>query len=403
MEIINCIQTQPAQRKFSLPVFERKHKNSYNSASVFVYSPYKTELKSFNLPKVKNPVSVKGVLSNIGKGISSVQEFCKKNAKALLISSGVLFCTVTTGITVTFVSAYFKNNTGAIKLQSEDSLDIENLNKLMQTFALEGLADYDESGKLNNTSTNVAKYIQPVTYQTYKVQRGDTISGIARKFGLTNISTLISVNDIGNVRQLAAGQKLKIPSMDGIIYVVKSGDSLESVVKKYGLKMNHVLDVNELSTEKLNVGQVLFLPGAVMDSKALKTALGDKFIIPIQGKFRWTSPFGRRIDPIAGVVSNHTGTDMACPTGTPIVASMSGKVTATGINRVYGNYVIIDHGNGYQTLYAHMSKIIATKGQWVSQGTRIGLVGSTGYSTGPHLHFTVYKNGKLVDPMTVLK
>ena len=82
---------------------------------------------------------------------------------------------------------------------------------------------------------------------------------------------------------------------------------------------------------------------------------------------------------------------------------MSGRVTTTGINRVYGNYVIIDHGNGYQTLYAHMSKIIASKGQWVSQGTRIGLVGSTGYSTGPHLHFTVYKNGKLVDPMTVLK
>ena len=115
------------------------------------------------------------------------------------------------------------------------------------------------------------------------------------------------------------------------------------------------------------------------------------------------SSAGLRIDPIAGVKSFHTGTDMACPTGTPILAAMSGRVTTTGINRVYGNYVIIDHGNGYQTLYAHMSKIIASKGQWVSQGTRIGLVGSTGYSTGPHLHFTVYKNGKLIDPMTVLK
>jgi murein DD-endopeptidase MepM/ murein hydrolase activator NlpD len=93
---------------------------------------------------------------------------------------------------------------------------------------------------------------------------------------------------------------------------------------------------------------------------------------------------------------------MACPTGTPILAAMSGKVTTTGINRVYGNYVIIDHGNGYQTLYAHMSKIIASKGQWVSQGTRIGLVGSTGYSTGPHLHFTVYKNGNTINPMSVL-
>ena len=81
---------------------------------------------------------------------------------------------------------------------------------------------------------------------------------------------------------------------------------------------------------------------------------------------------------------------------------MSGTVVFTGISNVFGKYVIIDHGNGYKTLYAHMSKIIATKGQFVGQNTKIGLVGSTGYSTGPHLHFTVYKNGNLVNPMSVL-
>ena len=130
--------------------------------------------------------------------------------------------------------------------------------------------------------------------------------------------------------------------------------------------------------------------------------MGDLFRLPIAAPFRWTSMYGKRIDPIANVESFHTGVDMACPTGTPILASMSGRVTKTGVTRVYGNYVIIDHGNGYQTLYAHMSKIIATEGQYVNQGTRIGLVGSTGYSTGPHLHFTVYKNGQLIDPMSVL-
>ena len=147
----------------------------------------------------------------------------------------------------------------------------------------------------------------------------------------------------------------------------------------------------------------LIYPVYVFVFEILITTMGDKFIMPIAAKFRWSSPYGARIDPIAGVKSFHTGTDMACPTGTPILASMSGKVIATGENRVYGLYVIIDHGNGYQTLYAHMSKIIATKGKWVSQGTRIGLVGSTGYSTGPHLHFTVYKNGKMINPMSVLK
>ena len=94
---------------------------------------------------------------------------------------------------------------------------------------------------------------------------------------------------------------------------------------------------------------------------------------------------------------------MACAIGTPIVATASGKVTYSGVSPVFGNYVIINHGNGYQSLYGHMSLILAKKDQWVSQGTRIGLVGSTGYSTGPHLHFTVYKNGKLVDPLSLIK
>jgi len=140
-----------------------------------------------------------------------------------------------------------------------------------------------------------------------------------------------------------------------------------------------------------------------MDQSALKNAMGDIFKLPVASKFRWTSPYGWRIDPIANVRSFHTGGDMAWPAGAPVLAAMSGKVITTGVSRIYGNYVIIDHGNGYQTLYAHLSKIIAVKGQWVSQGTRIGLVGSTGYSTGPHLHFTVYKKGQLINPMTVLK
>ena len=83
---------------------------------------------------------------------------------------------------------------------------------------------------------------------------------------------------------------------------------------------------------------------------------------------------------------------------------MSGKIIAVGFTNVYGNYVIIDYENGYQTLYAHMYKPCPLKkGQRVNQGTQIGQVGNTGYSTGPHLHFTVYKNGKLIDPLTVLK
>ncbi len=407
MEIISYVQDNSRSRgfsNFSLPDLQLRHKQRSRTASLTsdIFSP---ELKRFSAQKVNRDISVRTFLKMLGASVSQAGSFIKDNIKKILIISGVVLASSSLLFSaIAFVNHHI-NHTGPLMLKSDGAEDIENLNKLMANFALVGVVDYDESGNLLDvaeSSVNV-NFTQPVSYQTYKVKSGDTISGIAKKFGLTNISTLISVNDIGNVRQLAAGQKLKIPSIDGIIYTVRKGDSLSLITEKYKISLEELLDVNELTSETLTAGQQLFLPGAAMDSASLRNAMGELFRIPIAAQFRWTSPYGYRIDPIAGVKSFHTGTDMACPTGTPILAAMSGRVTTTGVTRVYGNYVIIDHGNGYQTLYAHMSKIIASKGQWVSQGTRIGLVGSTGYSTGPHLHFTVYKNGKLIDPMTVLK
>ena len=410
MEIISYVQDNSRSRSFkpfrtfSLPELQFRHKERSRAASITtdLFSP---ELRTFSAQKVRSDFSIRTSLKLLGGAVTQTGDFLKNNAKAFFIiaASAVAFGTALF-FSIKLVSHRI-NHTGPVALQTEVGDDIEILNKLMANFALEGRIDYDETGKLLDVEAPVVKpnFTQPVSFQTYKVRQGDTISGIAKKFGLTNISTLISVNDIGNVRQLAAGQKLRIPSIDGIVYTVKKGDSLSGITGKYKISLEQLLDVNELTSETLTAGQQLFLPGAAMDANSLRNAMGELFRMPIAAKFRWSSPYGYRIDPIAGVKSFHTGTDMACPTGTPILAAMSGKVTTTGINRVYGNYVIIDHGNGYQTLYAHMSKIIASKGQWVSQGTRIGLVGSTGYSTGPHLHFTVYKKGKLVDPMTVLK
>lgn len=408
MEIISYVQDDSRRRNFSLPDIQWKRReripSRVRSASITsdFFSP---ELKRFSAQKVKSDFSVRTFFKLVGGAVSQSAVYIKDNAKRLgIITSSALLTCALVFFAVSFVKHHI-NHTGPVLLESDGSADIENLNRLMAKFALDGTVDYDETGNLLDVdaASKTVNFTQPVSYQTYKVRSGDTISGIAKKFGLTNISTLISVNDIGNVRQLAAGQKLKIPSIDGIIYTVKKGDSLSSITDKYKISLEQLLDVNELTSETLTAGQQLFLPGAAMDATSLRNAMGELFKLPISAKFRWSSPYGYRIDPIAGVKSFHTGTDMACPTGTPILAAMSGRVTTTGLNRVYGNYVIIDHGNGYQTLYAHMSKIIASKGQWVSQGTRIGLVGSTGYSTGPHLHFTVYKNGKLIDPMSVLK
>lgn len=301
---------------------------------------------------------------------------------------------------------YIKSFTGPVSLPAEKDLnsDIEMLDIIMSNFALDK-PEYNEDGTLlDSVNTDISVlFKQPVKFQTYKVKPGDTISGITKKFGLTNISTLIAVNDIDNVRQLCAGQKLKIPSMDGLFYTVQKGNTLQGICSKFNVSMEEILDVNELETSVLASGQQIFIPGARMDFQKLQKAMGELFKNPLSTRYRITSYFGPRADPFTGVRSNHTGIDMACPQGSAILASSSGTVAVSGFHPVYGNYVIIKHSNGYQTLYGHMSKILVKKGQWISQGSRIGLVGSTGYSTGPHLHFTIYKNGKLVDPLTLIK
>ncbi len=399
MEIISFVQQTKKKRKINLPL---RYK-SLNSVSYAYTNP--AERHVFKAGKVHNKFTVKKAFSALGEGLSNCGSWLGKNIKVLVI---ILF-TITgiIGLTagIIFVTSYLSSHTKAIQINDEEFLDYQKLDSLMKSFALE-TPSVDENGVIigeENNLPDTASLSQPVEYKTYTVKSGDTISGIAIKFGLKNISTLISINDIGNVRQLGAGQKLKIPSIDGIIYTVKSGDTLSSVAAANKIKLEVLLDVNELTSETLTKGQQLFLPGVGLDQKTLQSRMGELFIIPIKASFRWSSPYGWRADPFTGVQSFHTGTDMACPEGTPILAAMSGKISDVGTNRTYGNYIIINHGNGYQTLYAHMSKTIAKKGQWVSQGTTIGLVGSTGYSTGPHLHFMVYKNGNRIDPMTVLK
>lgn len=130
---------------------------------------------------------------------------------------------------------------------------------------------------------------------------------------------------------------------------------------------------------------------------------GGVMLWPVPGQDRVTSNFGGRADPITGVWSSHGGTDIAAPYGTPIVAANSGVVIFAGWHYSYGNYVIIDHGGGIATLYAHCSKLLVTNGQAVSKGDRVALVGSTGYSTGNHLHFEVRINGVRTDAMKYLK
>ncbi|MDR2053018.1 MAG: M23 family metallopeptidase [Treponema sp.] len=241
--------------------------------------------------------------------------------------------------------------------------------------------------------------LQMLFHTSYTVKQGDTIGQIARDFGL-NQDTILSINNIRNSRLLQIGQRLNIPNQDGILYKVKKGDLLVKIAENYNVEVSALRTVNELFSEKVNEGSTIFIPGAKLNLMDLQEINGDLFNWPLRGYI--TSRYGYRASPFGGARQFHTGIDIGAAMGTPVRAAMAGRVSTAGYNETSGNYVVISHHSGYRTLYAHLSVVRVKAGAYVRTGDRIGDVGSTGQSTGPHLHFTVYKNGITVNPTAVM-
>lgn len=348
----------------------------------------------------KPVVSLDGISSFFRDFIPALTHAFSK-AKVIFIVISVLYAL---SLSIPLVMDNIQLQMKPVEMASFSETESVLLNKAMFDFVFADKSEYvDESGNINLSDTSIAFALQPVEFQKYTVKSGDNITRISKKFGLSNISTLIAVNNISNARKLQVGEVLKIPSTDGVIHTVAKNESLTGIATKYGVAVETLLDVNDLSTSVLQAGQNIFIPGARLDSYSLKMALGELFKCPITAKWRLSSPYGYRADPFTGVRKFHTGMDLAAPTGTPVKATLDGKVVAVSFNQVYGNYVIISHINGYQSLYAHLHTTNVKVGQRLNQGEKLGLVGNTGYSTGPHLHFTVYKNGKLVNPQELIK
>ncbi len=344
---------------------------------------------------------------------SRFADCCRRNPRTVagaLLFAMVLGIFAATPVVTLRLIRYNESFARSVGMLAPDAERLDVLDQAMLSFAMDGGLYYDVEGNILGEGglslvpeKGTVSFKQPVSWSSYTVKAGDTVIGLSKKFGLSNISTIIAANNIDNVRGLMSGQKLRVPSIDGMIHKVSSGESLTGLSVRYSIPVEDLLDVNDLESDMIHVGQELFVPGARMDPLSLQRVMGEVFKSPIAARYRLTSLFGPRKDPFTNKPSRHSGIDMACPTGTPIQSAMSGKVAFTGWSNIYGNYVIVTHYDGYQTLYGHMSKITCRKGASVSQGTQLGLVGSTGYSTGPHLHFSVYKNGKLVDPQTVLR
>ena len=236
--------------------------------------------------------------------------------------------------------------------------------------------------------------------KTHRMRPGETVSGIAAAAGL-HIDTVISFNRIQDVRKVPAGTELKLPSQNGLLYTVRRGDSLSAIAQAHAVSTNAIADVNNLSSAIIHPGQELFVPGARMKEYELKKVLGKLFIYPARANL--SSPFGMRADPFTGVRRFHNGVDLAGPEGSPILAAMAGKVAKIGIHPTYGKYVILSHVDGYQTWYAHLSKILVEQGKNVAQGQLVGEMGNTGYSTASHLHFSIFKEGSPIDPIKFLQ
>lgn len=245
----------------------------------------------------------------------------------------------------------------------------------------------------------------------YTIESGDTISTIARKFGITTNSVLWA-NSLSFYDFIKPGQRLNIPPTSGVIHKVAKNETLGAIVKKYSGDLEKTVEFNKLgSAHNIKPGDLIMVPDgqppravATRSSRAVAYVSGivppSAANIPAGSKMLWPTT-GRKINQYYSW--RHHGLDIDGELSSPIYAAESGTITRVGWGRGYGNVIDIDHGNGKKTRYAHCSKLFVKKGQKVAKGETIGMIGSTGWSTGPHLHLEVIINGSKKNPLSYIK
>lgn len=325
---------------------------------------------------------------------------------------------VATGQTLSKIAE--DNGLSVKDIMTANELKDQNKLKEGQTLYIPASSEYvlntlDHVRTIKKDEVSKKKQAKPVIITDYIVKDGDTLWSIASAFDI-DINTLFGCNKLSDANVLKVGTKIKVPNQDGILHNVKSGQTIAQLAKEYGIFAEAISSANELQiSSALTAGNELFLPGAkvtaVVETNGTRTAVARSrskqgasqggFGWPVAGKI--SSPYGWRKDPIRGGKDFHTGLDIRAPRGKAVIASQGGKVVHSGWMGGYGKTIVIQHSNGLTTLYAHCSELVAKKGAVVKKGQKIALVGSTGRSTGPHVHFEIRKNGSTLSPLKYLK
>ena len=279
------------------------------------------------------------------------------------------------------------------------------------------MALQNEAGKIKpetvtlDTPTTSA---QPRTITVeYTVQPGDSVSTIAEKFGVS-VNTILWENNLSAYSLIRPGNTLDILPVTGITHKVSSGENLSYISNHYDVETNKILAANNLTNvNSLKIDQKLIIPEGrkiyYTSTTASQSSSSGIDVIrklvspastPAANKMLWPTE-GHRITQYYSW--RHKGLDIANKTGTPLYAADAGTVIYAGWNTGYGYNVLIDHGGGKRTRYAHASKLYVTKGDVVSMGESIAAMGSTGWSTGPHIHFEVIINDTKLNPLNYIR
>jgi murein DD-endopeptidase MepM/ murein hydrolase activator NlpD len=275
------------------------------------------------------------------------------------------------------------------------------------------------------TDSSLVAAPMPITYKpavpqheftVYRVESGDTAIRIAERFGIREETILGGNSFLSNdAGQLMAGVDIIILPVDGVLHDVTEGETVESIAAQYDVPVGDIIAYEPNNLEfpyRLFPGTQILVPGAIrevfvwdppaMVSSGSSPEAGQSIVVavPGTGTFIWPTG-GRRITQYSWY--GHTALDVALSTGSPIYASDTGTVTyAAWSPYCYGNLVVINHGNGYETFYAHLNGFNVKPGQTVYQGNTIAFSGNTGCSSGPHLHFEIRYNKARYDPLGYL-